>query len=103
MRHTQGDWRISIEPITQTDDRNLIIKMNEEVICLITKETHINDEERANAKLIAHAPAMLKRLILIAALSLDKYVWNLIEEATGQNWSMEQMDEEAKKIKKEMS
>lgn len=52
---TKGIWTTDICSINETMDKNLIVKMDDEVICIVTKEAFINDEETANAQLIAEA------------------------------------------------
>lgn len=54
----------------------------------------------SDAKLIAGARRMFDTCVLVAARDGYQYVYDLIEEVTGQKWSMERMNKEALEIRK---
>ena len=86
-KHTKGEWRVSKEPFS------LLIthKVNEkaESICQISQRYKPEEEQIANAKLIAASPELLESLIMIKMGGLGNFtkeeqekINNAIKKAT---------------------
>jgi hypothetical protein len=89
---TAGEWKVGIGEI---DNQNYLVVTNHkhkvgelsEMVCVISTEKEINDQDIANARLIAAAPDMIEALISAYKGDIDEpsQLKSVIEKATGKN------------------
>lgn len=68
-KHSPGPWRLHVDGVSIFDARE---NRQQVVDCSVCSPNLSEDEQKANAKLIARAPSMAERLRLIERAALDR-------------------------------
>lgn len=69
-----------------------------QLVCVMNE---LHPEFEQNVKLVIGAKQMFNSIVLIAARDGYEYLYDLVEQVTGERWSTKRMNEEADKIRKE--